>query len=251
MSSRLIVTLLLLLQGTAALAEDTPAPPSRAQRDADNPLRMIIEAGKIKPRARAAESDKAARVPERVQVRARSAADAAQPPGVASQRTQDALAPVAAPAAAPVAAAAAPAPAPAAPEPLAAAPAAPMAPNLAAESVTRVPESKVGEVIVVAPAAPAPAPAPVAVAAPPEPLKVLTMVEPTLPRRLLGRVQGDIEVIVTFMVGTDGSVSQAAVQASNQPLANPTVLEAVTQWRYAPIAAARSHAVQLVMRAGD
>lgn len=72
-----------------------------------------------------------------------------------------------------------------------------------------------------------------------------------MPRRLLDRVRGDIEVVVTFTVHPDGSVVNAAVQSSTNRLVNPAVLEAVAQWRYAPIPAAREHAVQLVMRSGE
>ena len=46
---------------TAAPATLEPAPVARAQRDADNPLRLIIEAGKLKTRPKGAEADPAAR----------------------------------------------------------------------------------------------------------------------------------------------------------------------------------------------
>ena len=38
------------------------------------------------------------------------------------------------------------------------------------------------------------------------------------------------------------------MQSSSNPAVNATVLQAVLQWRYGPIAAPRSHAVQLVLR---
>lgn len=72
MSNRLIVLLVFSTQLGTAAAQGAAAPASRAQRDADNPLRLIIEACKIKPRR--AEPEKAARVAERVQARARVAA---------------------------------------------------------------------------------------------------------------------------------------------------------------------------------
>jgi TonB family protein len=227
MSNRLIVLLVFSIQlGTAAAQE--AAAPSRAQRDADNPLRLIIEASKIKPR-RATEPEKPARAPERIQMRARVAApaDAASAPA--------AEAPVAA---VPVVA----------PAPVVATPKAEPAPVRAA------PESVVREVVVNAPerelAAIASTPA-VKVAPPVAPLQVTTMVEPVVPRRLLDRVRGEIEVVVAFTVNTDGSVANPSVQSSSNRLINPTVLEAVAQWRYAPVAVPREHAVQLVMRAGD
>ena len=222
MSPRLIVPLVFSsLFGTAA-AQDAPAVPSRAQRDADNPLRMIIEASKIKPRAKAAEP---ARAPERIQVRATVAAPVeAVVPVPAAPVTAEAPAPILVPV---VAVARAPEP------PVAEMP--PPEPRLA------VPESMVSEPVV--------ARAPAAVRQ--EPLRIAAMVEPSIPRRLLDRVKGDIEVIVTFTVNTDGTVANAAVQSSTNRLVNPTVLEAVAQWRYAPLAAAREHVVQLVMRAPE
>lgn len=226
MSTRLIVPLVFALPFGIAVAQDAPPTPSRAQRDAENPLRLIIEASKIKPRARAvAEVERAARVPERVQVRARVAAPA-----------DPALAPAPAPIAEPAAVVAAPMPRPAE-----APPAAPLRTG---------PESQVREVVVpTPPVEPAPA-LPVAETAAPSaaPLQVATMVEPSVPRRLLDKVRGDVEVVVTFTVNPDGSVGNAAVQSSTNRLMNATVLEAVAQWRYAPIPAAREHAVQLVLR---
>jgi TonB family protein len=219
MSPRLIVPLVFSSLFGAAAAQEAPAVPSRAQRDADNPLRMIIEASKIKPRAKAVEP---ARAPERIQVRATVTAPAEAVPVPA----------------APVAAEAPP------PSPIVAvtrmaeAPVAEMPPPQPRQAV---PESMVGEPVV--------AMEPAAVR--PEPLRIAAMVEPSIPRRLLDRVKGDIEVIVTFTVNTDGTVANAAVQSSTNRLVNPTVLEAVAQWRYAPLAAARDHAVQLVMRAPE
>lgn len=225
MPTRLIAPLVLSLLTGTVTAQETAA--ERARRDADNPLRRIIEAGKIKPRQKPADTPAAARAPERAQTRIAPATEvgpAAPPAGAAPA--------VAAgePASVPAVTAAAP-------------PAEPAEPR-------SEPESRVSEVVVVvpAPAPPPPAPAAVEVLAP---LKAVSVVEPRLPRRLLDRVRGDVEVVVTFVVGTDGSVGQAAVQSSSNALVNPTVLEAVSQWRYAPIPAAREHAVQLVMRAAD
>jgi TonB family protein len=218
MSTRLIVPLLFSLLSGAAAAQETAA--ERARRDADNPLKRIIEAGKIKPRQKAGDPTPAARIPERVQARIVPAVEAAPVPAVAAT-----VEPVVAPPPVVVA-------------PPAAEPAAPRS----------EPESRVSEVVVPAPVPPVPAPAPVVVLAP---LKAVSVVEPRLPRRLLDKVRGDVEVVVTFTVGTDGSVGQAAVQSSSNALVNPTVLEAIAQWRYAPIPQAREHAVQLVMRAAE
>lgn len=226
MPTRLLVPLVLSMLSGAATAQETAA--ERARRDADNPLRRIIEAGKIKPRPKPADAPAAARAPERVQTRIAPAAEATP------------IAPLAV----------APVPAVAASEPAAAPAVAVVAPPAEPAVPRNEPESRVSEVVVVvpAPAPPPPAPAAVEVLAP---LKAVSVVEPRLPRRLLDRVRGDVEVVVTFVVGTDGSVGQAVVQSSSNALVNPTVLEAVSQWRYAPIPAAREHAVQLVMRAAE
>ena len=50
----------LCLQASFAHAQDADAQ-ARAKRDADNPLRMIIEASKLKPRQKAAEPEAAAK----------------------------------------------------------------------------------------------------------------------------------------------------------------------------------------------
>lgn len=248
-----------------ALAQDGPAAPTRAQRDADNPLRMIIEAGKIKPRAAPAEPERPRRAPERIQVRAVAPAAAPAPtsPSTTAPEAAATAATPATPATAATAAAAAPAPvAPASPAPASPAPAVPLAtaqtppsppvaaatPEPARAAVARQPDlppAAVGEPSVAAAPAATDTSA-VAAAA----LQLAHMVEPVIPRRLRERVRGEIEVVVSFTVNSDGSVSGVAVQSSSQPLVDATVLDAVSQWRYGPIPAPRSHAVQLVLRPG-
>jgi TonB family protein len=326
MPNRLLVLLVCSMPLGAALAQDAAAL-SRAQRDADNPLRMIIEAGRIKPRARPAEADKtAAREPERVQVRARlAAADAGPAPadagpaaaavklpsadsaaGVPGPTVGSAAAPTSATAsgtaatasptaASPLPATSAPEPTPAptvaprptvaptlapvlaappppvpstdpaaAPEPTAApgptassgpatapVPTDPSGPKTAPEPTTaaeprREPESLVREVVVAAPAAPRSV-----VAETPTPLQLTNLVEPSVPRRLVGKVRGDVEVVVSFTVRPDGSVGSPSVQQSSNAAMNQAVLDAVAQWRYAPVDQPRQHAVQLLMRTGD
>jgi len=107
--------------------------------------------------------------------------------------------------------------------------------------------------------APAPAPngpavsAAEAVAAPapepdPEPmLKAIKMVEPDFPRQLQSTLRSGT-VQVRFTVQPDGSVTRAeAVQTSHRRL-NSAALDAVNQWRFAPIARAREATVELVFR---
>jgi protein TonB len=92
------------------------------------------------------------------------------------------------------------------------------------------------------PAVPDPAPA-----APPAPLQLADVVEPVTPRSLLGKLRGEIQLVVSFTVRADGTVAEPVVRSSSHPQMDEAVLEAVRQWRYQPIAAPRKHEVQLVL----
>lgn len=112
--------------------------------------------------------------------------------------------------------------------------------------------------VVLAAAAPSPTPAaPLATAArvaqpapaPAEPeevqLKLLTKVEPAIPRQLLTQAIRNGFAQVQFTVAPDGSVSKAQVlKASHIRLGNAAV-DAIKQWRFAPIPRAREAAVQV------
>lgn len=173
--------------------------------------------------------------------------------------------PAPAPAPAPAArkpVAAAPRPAPAAPAPAAAEPAAVAAapsPAPAPVATVTVPEPEAERApVVLAAAEPTPPPAaPMAAAAravepPPapaeeaeEPLKLVAKVDPVLPRQLQ---QGSFRngfAQVQFTVGTDGRVQQAAIiKASHSRLASAAI-DAVKQWRFAPLRKAREAAVEV------
>lgn len=87
-----------------------------------------------------------------------------------------------------------------------------------------------------------PPPAPVAEVE--TPLKLLVKVEPTIPRQLLQNFRGGFAQ-VQFTVEADGKVSQAqAIKSSNSRLGVAAV-EAVKQWRFAPIGKAREAAVEV------
>jgi protein TonB len=203
--------LLALILVTPLVLAQTPA--SRVQREASNPLRMIIEASKFRPKAKPAE------------------------PARSVERTVPA----------------------AASEPLAAASAAAEPPRIAAPAGAV--ESTVTTVEVATEALPAPAPPPAvpdpaaapaaASAALPAPLQLANMVEPVTPRALLGRLRGEVQVVVGFTVNADGRVADPAVRSSSHPQMDEAVLEAVRQWRYQPIVAPRGHEVQLVLRPAD
>lgn len=113
--------------------------------------------------------------------------------------------------------------------------------------------------VVLAAAAPTPAPAaPLAVAAQAaeapkpapqeeaeEPLKLLAKVDPALPRQLQQSTFRNGIAQVQFTVAPDGSVQQASViKASHSRLGNAAV-DAVRQWRFAPIRKARDAAVEI------
>ncbi|MBW8848245.1 MAG: TonB family protein [Burkholderiales bacterium] len=118
--------------------------------------------------------------------------------------------------------------------------------------------------VVLASAAPIPAPAaPLAVAAraaepPPAPveeaevpLKLLAKVDPTIPRQLQAQSFRNGFAQVRFTVAPDGSVTQAqSVKASHARLGSAAV-EAVKQWRFAPIPKAREAAVEVGFNNGD
>lgn len=158
--------------------------------------------------------------------------------------------------AAPVAAAPRPTPAanaaptqpPAAPAVVAAAqPAPPPEPDterlpvvLAAAAPTPAPAAPLA---VAAQAAEAPKPAPQEEAE--EPLKLLAKVDPALPRQLQQSTFRNGIAQVQFTVAPDGSVQQASViKASHSRLGNAAV-DAVRQWRFAPIRKARDAAVEI------
>ena len=182
-------------------------------------------------------------------------------------RQQPAAAPAPAPAPTPkkaAAVAATPKATPAAAPSVAAAPAANAAataqPAVTAAALPTPEQEPDRTPVVLASAATTPAPAaPMAVAAqaaepPPkaapqeeaeEPLKLLFKVEPSIPRQLQ---QGNFRTgiaQVQFTVAPDGTVQQASVlKASHTRLGNAAV-EAVRQWRFAPIRKAREAAVEV------
>lgn len=167
--------------------------------------------------------------------------------------------------AAPVAAAPRPAPAPT--QANAPAPATALAPPPAAVVTAAEPEPEPEPdrmPVMLASAAPIPAPAAPLVAAakavepPPPPaeeaevpLKLLVKVDPTIPRQLQAQSFRNGFAQVQFIVAPDGTVSQAqAIKASHQRLGTAAV-DAVKQWRFAPIPKAREAAVEVAFNNGD
>ena len=179
---------------------------------------------------------------------------------------QQPAAPAAAPApavkkATPVAAAPRPAQAPAQATATSQAAAAPAVVS-AATQTDREPEPERGA-MVLASAAPTPAPAaPMAAAAqavePPkpapeereEPLRLLVKVEPTIPRQLQqqGSFRGGFAQ-VQFTVAPDGTVQQASVIKASHLRLGTAAVDAVRQWRFAPIPRTREAAVEVAFNA--
>lgn len=209
MPHRPTLLLALTLVTPLALAQD---PGSRVEREANNPLRRIIEASRIRPKAKPAEA----------------------------VRPLDRTAPAAAPSA--LAAASAPA------ELLRVA-----LPAGTVESTVTTVEVGAEAERAAAPPPPVPDPLPTATApvAPLAPLQLADMVEPVTPRPLLGKLRGEVLVVVGFTVRADGTVAEPVIRSSSHPRMDEAVLEAVRQWRYQPIAAARGHQVQLVLHPAD
>ena len=257
--------LLLALPTVAAWAQTAAvAPPqepesaARVQRDAGNPLRMIIEAGKLKVRPKGQEADSA---PKRVADKPLARAPGAKPAEASGAALAGSLAttrlrPDAAtgPAAQPSAAGAVAGTTPVAgtaPVPGATAVAAttPVAPTTPVASTTPVAGTTPG---VATPAALAAllGTSAAALVTPartvPVRLELADYVEPVLPERLRSRLRGTPEVVLDLMVRADGSVGEATVRSSTDKALEPLALAAVRQWRYKRIDEPRAHAVQLV-----
>ena len=194
-----------------------PAAATRAAREADNPLRVIIQASKLKVRVKPDGEAADARLPEK-----RVAPRPAAPRGAAP-------APDSATAAAP-------------PRVRPAGSAALASPEQAAARLTEAPLAKPVTSAAVAPQ-PKAEPLPLA------PLKLAQMVEPVLSSNLLRRLRTDVEVVMAFTVNVDGSVSDVAVRSSPMKSLDGPMVEAISQWRYEPTREARAHAVRLVLRA--
>lgn len=201
-------------------------PGERAQRAADNPLRMIIEAAKIKPRKQGDKPEKAEKAVARPAPAAPVAPAVVARPVLPREEV-----------------------APAAPDEAASA-----VPLKVVEAPAREqPESTVVTVEAGAVALPA-MPADAGPSAEPnaeptsEPPKLLELVEPVTPRALLGQLRGEVRALVAFTVAPDGTVREPRVQSISHPLMASAVLQAVRQWRYQAIPEPRAHEVEIVLR---
>lgn len=117
--------------------------------------------------------------------------------------------------------------------------------------------------VLLASAAPTPAPAaPLAVAAqavepPPPPvedeapLQLISKVNPVIPRQLQNQNFRGGFAQVQFQVQPDGKVSQVQVLKASNTRLGAAAIDAVQQWRFAPIPKAREAAVEVSFKAGD
>lgn len=212
----------------------------RAQRLAANPMRVIMQAGKF--RRRAVEPDV---LPD--------AADPGSLRRVAVRSASD----VAAPAPTPVVAAAAAVTAPRAEAP---APAAPAGEGITTSLVLQSNQLATPAQAEVAPLQSAPM-APAASAMPkmvvPQALlsalsvqpKLMTMVEPDIPSRVMLTGQPVNEVAAELSLRADGTVADVTLLPPVPRAWQPYIVEALRQWRYEPLPGARTHRVQLVFNA--
>lgn len=248
--------LLLILWAPWAMAQEGDYA-TRAQRDAANPLRMIIEAGKLKVRQKSPEAEPEPAAKPAAPARA-AAPKPPQPanPALAAAPSPPAARPVTAPVAAATAEPPPPAAAAAAPTEAQAAPATP--PAVEARSTAAAPAAEASDATPAAPepqlalAAPSlPATPPPAAAPRRAALELVDYVEPVLNERLRRRLKRDGEVVVEFTVRADGSVADPVVRSASDTALEEVALDAVRQWRYQPIPAAQPHGVQLVFKFRD
>ena len=227
------------LQCVVALAQDDDGA-TRAQRAADNPLRLIIEAGKLKPRTKGDDADASAKPaadPKAVAPRPVAAKAAAPQVGTLPDVLVPDVAPVDAATPAPVAAIAF-VPPPYNPDDYFG-----VAPPLKGHAAAPAGAASA------APAAPvASAPAEVQPRAAP---KIVGYVAPVLPDRVRRRLQGDGEVVLDFVVNPDGTVRDVAIRSASDKALETVAIDAVRQWRYEPIATAQAHGAQLVFKLGE
>jgi TonB family protein len=207
---------------------------ARVQRDAGNPLRMILEAGKLKPRAKADETD----APSKAGAEAKPVSPKAPPPpqvGVLPGILVPDLAPLSDGI-------------PAALETVAFVPPAPYDPD----NYFGVAPPAAGGATIASRSSPAVAqPATVPAQAPRATLQLVDYVAPAIDERTRRKLKTDGEVVLAFTVNPDGSVSDLSVSSASDRALEPAALDAVSKWRYQPIASAQAHGVQLVFKRGE
>lgn len=211
---------------TAAPAAAASAPSAlnaeameRARRDAANPMRVILEAGRLRRRAETPvpplPAVPAATVQPRRDTTRSLAADAvrAEPPAVAEPAEAGATT---------------------------------LLPTAPALTLAPPPEVRPASAEVL-PAPPAPVSLPAFIPAPDlAPPTLLQMVEPVIPPQVISRTGALREVTADLTLQPDGTVSAVVLAVSTPRAVQRYLTQALSQWRFAPLAAARVHRVQLV-----
>ena len=188
----------------------------RAQRLASNPLRVILEAGKIRRRA-----------------------------GDGKPADSETTSIAAAPAAAPHVAAAAAPPGKPADAPHAILTVGSTLTSAGSTAVAGLDDASMARNIAPLASAAAPLAALAASLAPP---KLVSTVEPVMPARLAEEASRLTEVTAELTILADGSVAEVALQtAVPRGLVRP-ITAALEQWRFEPLSGTRVHRVQLVFR---
>jgi hypothetical protein len=81
--------------------------------------------------------------------------------------------------------------------------------------------------------------------------KLVSMVEPEIPPRLLAGLGAALEVTAELVIRPDGRVASVVVPSTAHRQLNRFVVEALLQWVYEPLPTEQAHRVQLVFNAGN
>lgn len=222
-----------------------PSAMERAQKAAANPMRVILEAARIKRRPDDA-PDAAVDAAAVRRTAAREEAASRLVPGASAVATASTPPVSTAPPASPAGPAAATAAAPSADGGIT------VTPTLSSELSTRAPPRAAAALDSVAPvnapavpaAAVSPSVGPLVDARP----RLVTMVEPEIPPRLLEQLPRN-EVVVDMTIRRDGSVTDVNLLPPAPRTLSRYVVEALERWRFEPHPAERSHRVVLVFGA--
>ncbi len=233
-------------EGAASAAADADAAMERAKRAAAGPLRAIQQASKIRRRPGEGEA-----------VAPAAAAPAATPTSTTASTSAPStvLAVSGASASVPAAAAPVPAPAPAPPPERAVERAEAPAVARVLEAEARMPTvAAVAAIEAPAAAVATPTMPTMAVSQPlldtlPMQPKVLSMVEPNIPPRVMEQGPRVAEVEAELMLRADGSVAGVTLLPPVPRAWQRYITAALEQWRFEPLGAARTHRVRLVFSA--
>lgn len=248
-------SLLLMASGPVSAQQPAAKPDSaeakaameRAQRMADNPLRVILQAGKIKRKDDNSAPEPVAdpavrRTAVRTGTEAASPAPAAARPGSAAPTVATSAPASVAVASTPTQSTPVPVPTPEPP------PAKVMQSTLlSAPAAGNVPALEIAQPVEVAPVM-TKAVAPQAIPLAPVNVRptLVAMVEPDIPTRLLGEAGRVSEVMADLTLREDGTVATVALLPPVPRSWQRYIITALEKWRFEPLPSGRVHRVQLV-----